>query len=276
MAETFVPGDLYRRTALHARYGGQEQGGISTPSAHPLIFLITGESGHLYGYKDGPHPDGTFWYTGEGQVGDMKMIRGNSAIRDHQVRQRSLHLFEDVGGGMLRYISQAEYAGHHIETAPDKNENPRKAIVFELALESPAEGTPPKNLHDSAEKLNRDLKRRSLAELRRMALERASTDATPAQRKANAYQRSGAIREYVLARAKGICEGCLQAAPFLSRDNRPYLEPHHIRRRSDGGPDHPRWVAAVCPNCHRHVHSGKNGADFNEQIAERIGRIEGD
>src|ERR1700746_1774493 len=23
------------------------------------------------------------------------------------------------------------------------------------------------------------------------------------------------------------------------------------RRLSDGGPDHPRWVVAVCPNCHR-------------------------
>jgi 5-methylcytosine-specific restriction protein A len=85
-----------RRRDLHDKYGGQRQGGISTPSAHPLIFLFTGESGAQYGYRDGPRPDGTCWYTGEGQVGDMEMVRGNRAIRDHVTDGKQLHLFEDV------------------------------------------------------------------------------------------------------------------------------------------------------------------------------------
>jgi hypothetical protein len=42
----FVPGKGYRRRELHEQYGGQRQGGISTPSDHPIIFLITGKSGH--------------------------------------------------------------------------------------------------------------------------------------------------------------------------------------------------------------------------------------
>ncbi len=82
------------------------------------------------------------------------------------------------------------------------------------------------------------------------------------------------MREYVLQRANGVCEACGTAAPFNARDGRPYLEPHHVRRRADGGPDHPRWVAGICPNCHRRVHSGEDGEAYNVMIADRIGEIE--
>ena len=91
----FAVGQTYsRRKDIHAVYGGQQQGGISTPSSHNLIFIFTGESGTTYGYKDEFRPDGTFWYTGEGQKGDMEMIRGNKAIRDHQKEGKIIHLFE--------------------------------------------------------------------------------------------------------------------------------------------------------------------------------------
>ena len=75
------------------------------------------------------------------------------------------------------------------------------------------------------------------------------------------------MRTYVLARAGGVCEGCKKPAPFIAKSGQPYLEPHHIRRLSDGGPDHPDFVAALCPNCHRRVHSGEDGKAYNEEIA---------
>ena len=56
-------------------------------------------------------------------------------------------------------------------------------------------------------------------------------------------------------------------------DGSPYLEPHHIRRLADDGPDHPRWVAAVCPTCHRHIHHGAGGPEMNASLAEAVGRI---
>jgi 5-methylcytosine-specific restriction protein A len=75
----FVQGHVYKRSDLHARYGGQAQGGISTPAHHSFIFLFTSESGEHYGYEDGwsDDTDGIFLYTGEGQVGDMEYVRGN-------------------------------------------------------------------------------------------------------------------------------------------------------------------------------------------------------
>jgi hypothetical protein len=74
----FIPGKVYnRRRDIHARYGGQEGGGISTPAAHPMVFLFTGKAGIQFGYgHDRWREDGLFDYTGEGQVGDMQMGAG--------------------------------------------------------------------------------------------------------------------------------------------------------------------------------------------------------
>jgi 5-methylcytosine-specific restriction protein A len=119
----------------------------------------------------------------------------------------------------------------------------------------------------------------TLSELRRKALADSAGCRTPSERRSLYRLRSRAIRAYVLGRAAGACEGCGQAAPFLTRDGRPYLEPHHIRRLTDGGPDDPRWVAGLCPNCHRRAHYSNDGPEFNARLEvtvlsleERVGR----
>ena len=90
-------GHIYdRRRDIHGKFGGQRQGGISTPNQHPVIFLFTGASGETYGYKDGWGSAGTFEYTGEGQKGDMQFVRGNKAIRDHSHDGKDLLLFEQL------------------------------------------------------------------------------------------------------------------------------------------------------------------------------------
>ena len=98
----------------------------------------------------------------------------------------------------------------------------------------------------------------------------ASPSAGSRERRTVTYHRSEAVKVYVLRRADGICEGCQQPAPFRTKKGRPYLEPHHIRRVADGGPDDPRWVAALCPNCHREVHHGEKGDDLNRRLAEYL------
>ena len=79
----FQVGEIYIRKDIHDEYGGQRQGGISTPSGYPIIFLFSGESGEQYGYDDGFQSTDLFQYYGEGRFGDMKMERGNSAIASH-------------------------------------------------------------------------------------------------------------------------------------------------------------------------------------------------
>ena len=273
----FKIGQVYRRaTEIHDVYGGQRNGGISTPKQHGMVLLFFGDAGEDFGYEDKFH-DGIFWYTGEGQVGDMQMVRGNAAIRDHESDGKALYLFEIVGQGNVRHVGQATYLGHHTEQRPDRNGDIRQAIVFELEVDSTS--TLPEPVHPSSGRADTPtaerLWSRPINEIRDLAIQRPPTHVSKVERRQYTAVRSEAVKVYVLRRANGKCECCNAPAPFKRRGNhRPYLEPHHLTRLADGGPDHPASVAAVCPNCHRKIHYGEGGDQMNAELAERIVELE--
>lgn len=254
-----------RRKDIHGRYGGQQQGGISTPKKFPLVVAITGNEGTQHGYGDRWRKDGAFEYFGEGQVGDMKLTKGNKALANHAAEGKSLLLFQKLRTGSLRYDGEWVCEGYHFEPARDRNGQMRQAIVFALRpIEAVDEGADalPVNVTDD------------ISALRQKAFEAASNSTSQGTATRTIYQRSADVRNYVLARAKGHCEGCTHAAPFKRPNGSPYLEPHHIRRVSDGGPDNPRFVIALCPNCHRRAHAGEDGATFNATLMSSMKAIE--
>src|SRR5262245_36568443 len=130
-APTFEIGRLYRRRALHEEYGGQRQGGISTPGGRPYLLLFTGTGEH-YGYHDGWDNNGVFLYAGEGQSGDMTFRAGNKALRDHAGNGKDLMLFEQVGAGQVRYVGCFACATWEYRDAKDRTGKMRKAIIFHL------------------------------------------------------------------------------------------------------------------------------------------------
>ena len=239
-----------------ARTGGSRQSGIAPSAEWPLVFLFTGQSGERYGYEDRWTEDGVFLYTGEGQVGDMEFARGNRAVRDHAEEGRDLHLFESLGKGEgCRYLGTFACPTYELRRGADRNADDRRIIVFHLVQPTGVQPQePPLEPSPTAVPVDR---------LRKDAYEAASeaVDAAPREAKRLYRRRSAAVRAYVLARAAGVCEACGSPAPFRRVDGNPYLEPHHTRRLSDGGPDHPRWVGAVCPNCHREIHYGAEGQE---------------
>jgi len=83
------------------------------------------------------------------------------------------------------------------------------------------------------------------------------------------FERSKAIRDYVLLRAEDCCENkeCMTPQPFKKPDGHTYLEIHHIRPLSEGGRDHFACVAAVCPNCHKEAHKGVNKDALNRRLS---------
>lgn len=131
MEHEFVVGQTYRRRDIHAKYGGQRQGGISTPARVPFVFIFTGETGEQYGYRDDWTSAGTYLYTGEGQLGDMRFISGNRAIRDQKKNRKQLLLFKQIKKGHVEFVGEMQYAGDQIRRGPDKNGREREVIVFE-------------------------------------------------------------------------------------------------------------------------------------------------
>jgi 5-methylcytosine-specific restriction protein A len=130
----FNPGQLYRRRQLHEQFGGQRQGGISTPAKVPFVLLVTGDSGKQHGYADEWTEDGQFLYTGEGQRGDMKLVGGNRAIREHWTNNKALHVFEQdkKEKRFLRYLGEMEYLRHTFREGVDTDGKVRQALVFHL------------------------------------------------------------------------------------------------------------------------------------------------
>jgi 5-methylcytosine-specific restriction enzyme A len=267
---TYEPGNIYHRVRdIHEVYDGQRRGGISTPQVAPLIFIFTGESGEQYGYQDGFRDDGIFTYTGEGQLGDMEFVRGNLAVRDHVANCRDLLLFEKLRlTGHYRFVGHFVCDGYEYRRGPDREGTQRRIIVFLLR---PALSGDDREV----EKIAASLRDISLAELRGRAMEDAS--AIPARKTGprSYIERSASVRTYVLKRAAGVCESCGAQAPFHLSNGEPYLEPHHTRRLADGGPDDPRWVGAICPNCHREIHHGEHGRRRNEELMQKVAVIEG-
>lgn|GEM_PF-2018883 len=88
----FTQAQIYKRSDIQDRFGGQRQGGISTPAKSPVILIFTSSQGEQYGYSVGWN-SGIFYYTGEGQVGDMEFKGGNKAIRDDSSDGKDIHLF---------------------------------------------------------------------------------------------------------------------------------------------------------------------------------------
>lgn len=264
----FEVGRTYnRRQDIHARFAGQQQGGIITPKEHNLVIVITGEEGGQHGYSDAMRPDGLFEYFGEGQIGDMLMVRGNNAVANHTENGKDLLLFRKTKEG-LRFEGQYVVEGILERPAPDTEGNMRNAFVFELR--------PLEAVIEAVDKMPIEPATGDLDAMRQRALAAVSDSPKPGKSKTGTvFERSKAVRDYVLARAKGKCEDCGEPAPFYTPSNAPFLEAHHIRRMSDGGPDDPRFMIGLCPNCHRRAHFGRDAKVRNEEMLNFVKLIEG-
>jgi len=269
----FTKGAVYdRKTEINGPFGGSLQSGIAPSATYPAIFLFTGDSGEQYGYDDDWDND-TYLYTGEGQRGPMTLTRGNRAIAEHAVDGRALHLFKALGKGKgNEYIGEFSCADMYEKTRLDASGQDRTAIVFRLVPVGVfAEISEGEEQDEDESELSESL---AAARLAAFAACKPSNDDVRHSAPRKIYQRNRKVSHYVLMRAKGECESCEKPAPFLKKDGTPYLEPHHVNRVSDGGLDHPRYVGAICPSCHREIHSGVHGALLNERLKQRLVAIE--
>ncbi|KCZ95316.1 hypothetical protein HHI_06584 [Hyphomonas hirschiana VP5] len=260
-----------RRADIHEVYGGQMQGGISTPADAPFVFIFTGDAGEQHGYRDGWQEDReTFLYTGEGQRGDMTFKRGNRAIQEHATDGKAILLFEALGKGKLyEFMGEFVCAGWEMIDSHDIDKLERKAIQFHLVrADAVADSETDEEIEDQPDT--------SIDDLRTSAYEAATAvrNSNPKEARRVYRQRSAKIKAYILARAGGVCELTGEKAPFLTKSGHPYLEVHHTQRLSDDGLDHPRWVAAISPTAHREIHFGERGDELNERLKEIIAEKE--
>ncbi|NRA14968.1 MAG: HNH endonuclease [Oceanospirillaceae bacterium] len=263
----FITGKEYKRSYLHDLWGGSRQSGISPSAQQNVIFIFTGESGEQHGYSD-RWIDGIFKYVGEGQRGDMELKSGNSAIHTHVQDGRDLLLFKQERRGHVTFQGQVVCAGYSATRGKDTEGNQRKILIFDLVPCTEFDT-------EEAQIVEAEVRRiGDLDQLRELALRSANMKLPPKERKVFNYRRSAAVKLYALKRASGDCEACAVKAPFETAQGKPYLEVHHINKLSDGGPDHPDHVIALCPNCHRKAHYSREAEEFNNELKSVVSHIE--
>ncbi|WP_229672980.1 hypothetical protein [Microbacterium saperdae] len=133
---TLEIGDTVLRKELHAAYGGQRQSGIITPKSVPDILIVTNPGSaaqHGYDKYEGLQADGSFAYTGQGQVGHQHFKNGNGALRDAAEKGRPIRLFTKSNTSVT-YIGEftTGQPSYSVKRITDSKKNLRDGIIFNL------------------------------------------------------------------------------------------------------------------------------------------------
>lgn len=149
---------------------------------------------------------------------------------------------------------------------PAKNVGPRVAAELEQLI-AEAEGK------ENSRKARFEAEVRSFQ--RKKNLQKPQGRQNPKSRsgKSTLYDRDPAVVAWVLNLASGICESCGCEAPFLTGDDKPFLEVHHVRKLADNGSDTVENAVAVCPNCHRALHHAVNRLARTQSLYEKVDRL---
>jgi len=262
----FEIGAHYVRKELHDQFKGNRQKGISSPADKDFVFVFTGSSGEKYGYDDELLDDGTLIYFGEGRVGDMEFTdnNGNTKVCDHGERELDLYVFEETSeDGVMSYVGEYEYESHDWTDAPDEHGKKRRAIRFRLVpVDRGSVSVGEEGIEGASEE---DL---FVAAQQNTASTSSGVSTSSTSEGGETYTRSEVTKQFALRSADGVCQGCGEDAPFVDKNGEPFLEVHHLRRLSDGGPGRPENEIALCPNCHRQRHHGRDRDEFNQRLIE--------
>ena len=88
-----------------------------------------------------------------------------------------------------------------------------------------------------------------------------------------AFERSPAVKAWVLKHAGPFCEGCHAVAPFEIKPGVPYLEVHHVIPLAENGADTVENAVALCPNCHRRCHYALGREEFIRELYVKVPRL---
>ena len=128
----FKLGQKYKREDLMLAFLGAFQGGINICKRTNTIVITSKHTGNRI-YDDKLFDGDIMYYTGEGQVGNQKMWKGNKAILESKEMGRDIHLFvrfkptEYTYFGIVELVDQPFFADEK-----DIKGNMRKVIKFPM------------------------------------------------------------------------------------------------------------------------------------------------
>lgn len=256
------PGDVLEHKDIIETFKVGNMGGMRRSLAHKCLILISDPYKGLYldAWKDD-----VLHYTGMGKIGDQGLdYAQNHTLANSGSNGVAVHLFEVLQPTVYTYQGEVELVGKpYQETQPDEKGQVRKVWMFPLKIKA---GKAPVIVEEDVQKQKAQELARKARKLsnKELAIRAGNKKGKPGKRKVLAaqYDRDPSVIEYVIRRSKGRCELCEADAPFIKPDGEPCLEVHHVNWLSEGGDDTTDNAVALCPNCHRKMHSLKFAVDI--------------
>ncbi len=271
LIEELQVGNHYTNNDIRATFRCSLQSGMNKSNTTNTLVLIINHIKSIYHdrwFDDKVH------HIGKGQVGDQTMTRENKTLSESNNNNVGLHLFEVFKTGVYIYRGQVKlYDKPYQKEQLDKNGNSRKVWVFPLEFNDnsrPIENSEIEDLFQIKFNKAQKLDNQELEDKANNLPDILGYRATSSVRN----QRNPYVVAYTLRRANDVCELCEQPAPFNRPNGEPFLEVHHVKHLEDDGDDKTENAVALCPNCHRMMHSLNRKSDIDILIlANKIKKI---
>ncbi|EAX47151.1 HNH endonuclease [Thermosinus carboxydivorans Nor1] len=216
-------------------------------------------SDHTKGLYEDKWVGDVLHYTGMGKNGDQSLnFAQNRTLAESNENGVDVHLFEVFKEKEYVYMGQVKLVEKpYQEVQKGEDGVPRKVWIFPVKViqESAAIAVDSSLIQTKYEEKEKQAKRLDNETLAKRAKESQSEKTSVRNAVTTIYERNAYVSEYAKRRANGICQLCEREAPFKNKDGEPYLETHHIEWLSRGGTDTLDNTVALCPNCHRKMHS---------------------
>jgi 5-methylcytosine-specific restriction protein A len=265
------------RSALYEAYGGDKVAGIIRLPGEEIV--------NVFSDADGPYADDPptltepFGYRGEGLNGPHRVhVGGNALLEQARLNGEAVRFWYRPANEAFTFLTWAVVVGRAWVIGVGQDGQPRQEL--EWAIEA-VPGALPANWSTTV--------RATVSEAR------AATDDGPSVPEAAEsptyrelvdrvnrrgqprrptgvlrvdYARSAAARRAVLVRCAGLCESpsCTGMPAECNRRGEPILDVDHITDLAKGGEDHPRNMAALCPNCHASKTRGRDPRRWRQRL----------
>lgn len=266
-------GDVINNEELTELFKCSTQGGMRRSHKTNTLVLVSNHVKSIYSDR---------WfgkelhYTGMGSTGDQILGTQNKTLHESNSNGVEVHLFEVFELREYTYQGIVVYNGKaYQENQTDIDGNKRKVWMFPIELKDSS----PIRVKDTVIKKLQKEKQKSLRKLNKQQIKRlaeSKKETTQSYRltETKSIERDEYIKLYALERAKGNCQLCEKPAPFNRKNGSPYLEVHHIEYLANEGSDTIDNVAALCPNCHRKMHSLEENKDVEKLKKVALERLE--
>ena len=266
-------GDIINNEELTELFKCSTQGGMRRSHKTNTLVLV---SNHVKSIYSDRWFGNELHYTGMGSTGDQILGTQNKTLHESNSNGVEVHLFEVFELREYTYQGIVVYNGKaYQENQTDIDGNKRKVWMFPIELKDSS----PIRVKDTVIKKLQKQKQKSLRKLNKQQIKRlaeSKKETTQSYRltETKSIERDEYIKLYALERAKGNCQLCEKPAPFNRKNGSPYLEVHHIEYLANEGSDTIDNVAALCPNCHRKMHSLEENKDIEKLKKVALEKLE--